>query len=70
MAVGERLRRAAASVRLAVPPGETSAPERATVSVGVATLLDADRELGDLLKRADAALYAAKQSGRNRVDFR
>ena len=70
VAVGERLRRAAASVRLAIPPGETSAPERATVSVGVATLLDADEELGDLLKRADAALYAAKQAGRNRVDFR
>ena len=40
---------------------------RTSVSVGVASLVDADRGLADLLKRADAALYEAKEAGRDRV---
>lgn len=39
-------------------------PHRVTVSVGVATALT-DETLSRLLERADAALYAAKQAGRN-----
>lgn len=38
-----------------------------TVSVGVAELSSADTGVAALLARADAALYNAKQSGRNRV---
>jgi diguanylate cyclase (GGDEF)-like protein len=38
-----------------------------TVSIGVATSADAGRSWSDLLKMADAALYAAKDSGRNRA---
>ena len=39
-----------------------------TVSVGVACCPDDKaRELKDLLAEADAALYAAKEAGRNRV---
>lgn len=38
---------------------------RITVSVGVATLSAVDTELEDLLKRADAALYRAKDAGRD-----
>ncbi len=64
---GERLRRAVSEVRLSAPAGATTLGERATVSVGVASLVDADRVLADLLKRADAALYEAKQAGRDRV---
>lgn len=40
---------------------------RLTVSVGVATRAPSDMELEDLLKRADAALYRAKDAGRDAV---
>jgi len=42
-------------------------PVRVTVSVGVATLCAADEGIDDVLKRADEALYRAKDAGRNRV---
>ena len=39
-----------------------------TVSIGVAAM-DADvKNINDLMKRADAAMYAAKANGRNRVE--
>ncbi len=41
-------------------------PLQVTVSVGVATALP-EEEFDDLLQRADQALYAAKQAGRNRT---
>lgn len=42
-------------------------PVAGTVSVGVATHQSMDCDLGMLFHRADGALYAAKQNGRNRV---
>lgn len=43
-------------------------PIRYTVSIGVATM-DADAaDINGLIKRADAAMYAAKANGRNRVE--
>jgi len=39
-----------------------------TVSVGVANAASSDRDGNTLLQRADAALYAAKRAGRNRVE--
>lgn len=42
---------------------------RVTVSVGVATVSDTDRDIADLIERADQSLYTAKNSGRNRVVF-
>ena len=65
--MGERLRRAVATVKLTAPPEESPLRDRATVSVGVASICEADRTLDDLLRRADAALYEAKQAGRDRV---
>ncbi len=38
-----------------------------TVSIGVAAVVDDQRSLTDLFKLADAALYAAKDSGRDRA---
>jgi diguanylate cyclase (GGDEF)-like protein len=59
VAAGERLRSAVAALGLPHPQGG-----HVTVSVGVAA---GPRDAADLLARADAALYAAKRSGRDRV---
>jgi GGDEF domain-containing protein len=44
-----------------------TSPLRVTVSIGVATLDGSRRGLEDMLAAADAALYEAKNTGRNRV---
>jgi diguanylate cyclase (GGDEF)-like protein/PAS domain S-box-containing protein len=49
-------------------PFETEVgPLWVTISLGVADSIDGKLELDALVDRADAAMYAAKQSGRNRV---
>jgi two-component system cell cycle response regulator len=61
-ALFERLRHAVAASPIATEAGDLPI----TISVGVATWRDADTE-GQLLTRADAALYRAKREGRDRV---
>jgi len=60
--VAERMRNAVEAARLIGPSGEV----RFTVSIGVAGAR-ADESADALLKRADAALYVAKNGGRNAV---
>lgn len=38
-----------------------------TTSIGIASLAEDDRDIDEVLNRADSALYKAKQAGRNRV---
>lgn len=62
--VGERVRQAVAASQ--VPAGDAS-PIRYTTSIGVSALQKGDTTIEALLNRADAALYRAKEAGRNRV---
>jgi diguanylate cyclase (GGDEF)-like protein len=54
----------------AEPLGVDTELLRITTSIGVAEADAAMASLGDLLKRADQALYDAKHDGRNRVRTR
>ncbi len=40
-----------------------------TVSLGISELLPDDRGIEDMLQRADAAMYRAKEAGRNRIEL-
>ncbi|TCJ16436.1 diguanylate cyclase [Rubrobacter taiwanensis] len=54
--------------RLGIPHRANEPPGVVTISAGVAALeADAEREIEDLLREADAALYRAKEAGRNRI---
>lgn len=48
-----------------MPLGDTAM--RISVSIGIAVLSDADQHQEELLRRADRALYSAKQAGRDRT---
>ena len=63
MACAERMRAAVAALR--IPVGADTL--RFTVSAGVAVLSTEHSGWEDLLRAADAALYEAKESGRNRT---
>jgi diguanylate cyclase (GGDEF)-like protein len=61
--VGERLRMLVAANTLPLAPN----PVRFTISIGVAMLEDRAWSLQDLIAHADACLYVAKRTGRNRL---
>jgi len=63
--VGERMRENVAA--LAIAHAGNDGFRVVTVSVGAATSMPADGSIDAVQARADAALYAAKSSGRNRV---
>lgn len=60
--VAEKLRTAIARLRIATLTG----PLQVTASLGIASLDGATADMDGLLQNADAALYAAKNEGRNR----
>ena len=62
--VGERLR----GIVAALPLADVAAGLNVTISIGVAALAAENANLKDILRRADQALYRAKQNGRNRVE--
>jgi diguanylate cyclase (GGDEF)-like protein len=63
LAVAERLRTAVGGTPVSIGPGEV----HVAISVGVATATAGCASLGTLLGQADAALYQAKQRGRDQV---
>ncbi len=65
MVIAERLRKATESLKISVNENE-HAYAGTTVSIGLAELSEGENE-EKLLAAADAALYRAKQEGRNRV---
>jgi len=66
--VAERLRAHIGGLSIPVDDEDESAGRvRLTISVGVASLDGESRELTDLLAAADAALYHAKETGRNKT---
>lgn len=67
---GEKLATAselAEKIRRAVASNDFGSPSTVTISLGVAEIKSGDQE-ADLVKRADLALYRAKEGGRNRVE--
>src|ERR1700693_219823 len=63
--VAERLRRSIAGEPFAV--NKATKRIEVTISIGLSTLERKGEPIGDVLKRADTALYRAKHDGRNRV---
>jgi two-component system, cell cycle response regulator len=63
--VAERLRRSIAGEPFAIHKGTKRI--EVTISIGLTTLEQKGEAVGDVLKRADTAMYRAKHDGRNRV---
>ncbi|WP_255988122.1 sensor domain-containing diguanylate cyclase [Chitinolyticbacter albus] len=64
MAVAERIRQAVAATPIMLPDNQVLG---VTVSIGVGIWQAHDTDIHASLKRADLALYVAKENGRNRV---
>lgn len=62
-ALAERIRQSTAEILIPVADNII----RITVSIGLAEIVEFDQTLDDVLRRADGAMYLAKEQGRNRV---
>ncbi|HUK68022.1 MAG TPA: GGDEF domain-containing protein [Streptosporangiaceae bacterium] len=66
--IAERLREKLAEIIVPISAGVSAQSLlQVTVSIGIATLDGSRRDLDDMLAAADAALYKAKNTGRNKV---
>lgn len=65
IAVAEKIRKRVRATRL----NYNTSPIAVSLSAGVAEVLGSDATTADLISRADAALYRAKDRGRNRVEY-
>jgi two-component system, cell cycle response regulator len=63
--VAERIRERIGSTPFSVQRGTRSID--VTVSIGLAAIQAGDESAAEIMKRADVALYRAKNEGRNRV---
>lgn len=61
--IGERIRKRISESTIIIE----EQPVNITVSIGVHLSDEQDTDLGEMLKRADEALYSSKQTGRNKV---
>lgn len=68
ISIAERLRRHVEAMRIPVDDDESGPCVTLTISVGVSSLNSHTRELNDFMAAADAAMYLAKRSGRNRTE--
>lgn len=66
-ALADRIRALVAATPF--PVAEDGSDARVAVSIGVASYPDMASDMDDLVARADAALYAAKRAGKNRVEI-
>jgi diguanylate cyclase (GGDEF)-like protein len=67
VSIAERLRTHVAAMAIPIDEDKPGEHVRLTISVGVASLNEHTNELNALMATADAAMYIAKQSGRNRT---
>ncbi|MBI4809680.1 MAG: sensor domain-containing diguanylate cyclase [Nitrosomonadales bacterium] len=73
MAISEKIRVALAAPYLLNPEAEdrkeTQIEHHCTSSIGVSLFINRDANHNEILKQSDAAMYQAKEAGRNRVRF-
>ncbi|MBK1681093.1 bifunctional diguanylate cyclase/phosphodiesterase [Rhodocyclus tenuis] len=68
--VAEKILQTAAAPYILKPAPRAADIEcRCTVSIGIATVADGEFRQGDILRRADIAMYRAKSAGRNTIFF-
>lgn len=65
----ERMRAAIENLPLQLSGASLPSMLPITVSIGIGQIAATDRNFEDVLRRADKALYRAKESGRNRVEL-